>query len=270
MWVLLFAALLLLAAWWLLSLYALALVVLVYALSYLDGKEYTGERHWPQFRRLRLWRYLTPVKYLITNERDLSVVERRLYVAHGNTVDALVWGVGLHGGVLGEWSAGLRYVVPPPLMWVPVLRDILMWSGAVTWSAGRGPGLRAVLLDLLQSNRSVCYYPQPWALLDDPAVLPDELLQFAQQERLQLVPIAVHNEPLRYRFATAPWLRTLQRWSLRHMEYPAPWVYWPRWCGPKRPPRLELQFGAVISASRFETAAKLREVLEENMKSLQP
>src|SRR6185295_10231296 len=117
---------------WLLVLYALLLHVLnpyvsaglslLYALWYLDGREYTGERHWPGWRRFALWRYLSPVQYSIVNATDLEAqAGPRLYVLMpGNTYFATLWGIGLHGGRLPPKSAQLlHWVVPPLLMAIP-------------------------------------------------------------------------------------------------------------------------------------------------------
>ena len=166
MWILVVLALL----YWIfvhwLSMYVTALCTLVYMLWYMDGKEYTGERHWPQFRRFALWRYLSPVQHCVFNDADLNGIDyqtRRIYaLLPGDTLVSSVWGIGMHGGALSHFADRMHYVVPPIFMWIPLLRDVLLWTGAITYHPRKRP-LKDVLLALLHANRSVCYCPSHYA-----------------------------------------------------------------------------------------------------------
>lgn len=76
---------------------------------------------------------------------------KRLYVlVPGDTLISLVWGIGLHGDQL-PFAEHLHYVVPPILLWIPILRDILMWTGAITYSPTRP--LDSILVDMLNRSR---------------------------------------------------------------------------------------------------------------------
>lgn len=266
---------------WLLALYALLLHVLnpyvsaglslLYALWYLDGREYTGERHWPQWRRFALWRYLSPVQYSIVNATDLEAqAGPRLYVLMpGNTYFATLWGIGLHGGRLPAKSAQLmHWVVPPLLMAIPLLRDVLLWSGAVTWHERHHP-LADVLHALLNANRSVVYCPSLYANTvregATTAGLSDQMLLFAREQRLQLVPLLVSGERQRYHMVETPSVLRAQRWCFAHVGYPFPMLVWPRYCGRKRPPPLGLQFGAIMRCEVYPDVEHLRKALNENV-----
>lgn len=296
-----------------LSIYITLICLLVYMLSYWDGKEYTGERHWPGFRRcFGLWRWLTPVSYQIINEADLAAITHetpRLYVLlPGDTPMSSVWGIGLHGGALApRISDRLHYVVPPLFMWIPVLRDVLLWSGAVTYHPRKRP-LTDVLLDLLLSNRSVCYSPSHFANIAQPEVLlsvvepsdairdvemqtmtssvaadqpssssdkivtpclTDAMFDFARTNNLQLVPIVVRGERRRYAILESPTLSRIQRFTFRHVGYPFPFCFVWRFWSRVRPPMLHMQFGNIIHCStRYTQASQVRDVFTQNVGAL--
>jgi hypothetical protein len=242
-------------------LYATFGIALVYALWYFDGKEYTGERRWQWFRMWRLWRYLSPVDYTITNNNELNAVHevKRLYVmVPGDTVWATIWTIGLHGGQL-DFADRLHYIVPPALMWIPVMRDVLMWTGAVTYHPKKKP-LQDVLLDLLQANRSVCYCPSRYQDLIDSSSSTDggtgikttglsvAMFEMAHSRKMQLVPIVVHNERKRYYVMSSPTLARIQRFFFQWTDWPFPHIMFLRVVSRVRaPPRLQAQFGSIIN-----------------------
>lgn len=269
---------------WLVFLYALlvhglnayvsGIASLIYLLWYLDGREYTGERHWPGFRRLFVWRWLSPVIYVIANEVDLEnklgPKQQRIYVLlPGNTYFAVLWGVGLHGGRLPpKMSERLHWVVPPLLMAIPLLRDVLLWSGAVTYHERRHP-LPDVLLSLLNANRSVCYCPAQYAntVREGPttAGLSEQMLGFAHGQGTQLVPILVTGERRRYYIVETPTTLRAQRWTLAQCGYPFPMLVFARYCGRARPPPLTLQFGPIMNCADYSDISVLRESFNTNV-----
>ena len=55
------------------NLYSTSFVLVVYALWYFDGKEYTGERRWDWFRSWSIWRRFSPIQYTYAdNVTDLK------------------------------------------------------------------------------------------------------------------------------------------------------------------------------------------------------
>lgn len=276
--------------------YVTILLSLVYALSYFDNKEYTGERHWPAFRRLRVWRWFSPIQATITNETDLSALQHdsmRLYVLiPGETLIAAVWGFGLHGGVLrAEYAEKLHYVVPPILLWIPLLRDLLLWSGAVTWHPRKRP-LNGVIIELLQSGRSVCYVPSQCThgmhsvrdgdeehLLEGSyleaapliVAVPDmdgEIVSFLRQKAVQLVPVMITKERQRYYIARWRWLQRIQQWSVRQLLYPLPFIFWLRLTSRRKPPILQQQFGPILHCKTYRSDGELLSAFREATKRL--
>jgi hypothetical protein len=260
-----------------LSIYVSIAISLIYTLWYLDGREYTGERHWPAFRRFPLWRWLSPVRYVIANEVDLEEQlgpkHQRLYVLlPGNTYFSVLWGIGLHGGRLPpKMSERLHWMVPPLLMAVPLLRDILLWSGAVTYHERKHP-LSDVLLGLLNANRSVCYCPAQYAntVREGPttAGLSEQMLGFAREHGTQLVPILVTGERQRYHVVETPTVLRVQRWTLLHCGYPFPMLVFARYCGRARPPPLTLQFGPIMRCADYQEVGLLRESFNRNISNM--
>lgn len=284
-----------------LNLYLFVFIALIYGLWYFDGKEYTGERRWEGFRNLRLWKWLSPIEYTFANHTDLSLMNanvKRLYVLiPGDTYISLIWGIGLHGGHLLPFSSKLHYVVPPIFMWIPLLRDVLLWTGAVTYHSKKRP-LDTVILELLQANRSVCYCPSDFSNVVVPmmdleqgsggdggggsaAVVgeeemrftittpcpSDEMFTFARQERLQLVPVVTHGERRRYYIWEG--LGRVQEFFFQRMGYPFPICFALRVFSKRRPPRLHQQFGSIIECNeKYQTNEQLKESFCASIKSL--
>jgi len=255
--------------------YVTLLCALVYALWYFDGKEYTGERRWEAFRRLRVWRWLSPVEYhAAPGLRETTASKRLFVVVPCVTPAALMWTFGFHGGEL-EFRHVTHYVVPPPFMWVPLVRDVLMWSGAITYSLrdGSAHSLHAVLLDMLGQGRAVAYTPAQFlhnahADLEqsiDARYPTADLLDVARQEQFQIVPVTVQNERVRYAVWRAP--ASVQRWTHARSNYPFPLVYGLRVCGAQAPPPLTVQFGPVMNASIYQDTPALMRVLRQHVDS---
>jgi hypothetical protein len=257
-----------------LNIYVSGAAALIYLLWYLDGKEYTGERHWPQFRRFILWRWLNPITYHIPNALDLEQQQhgklQRIYILRpGNTYFSVLWGIGLHGGKLPpKMSERLHWVVPPLLMAIPLLRDILLWAGAVTYHERKHP-LLEVMLGLLNGNRSVCYCPAQYANTVGEGALTAELctqmLRFAKENATQIVPIVVSGERQRYHILETPSVLRMQRWMLHHAGYPFPMLVALRCCGQRRPPGLALQFGGIMYSGAYESLEVLQTALNGNL-----
>ena len=276
----------------LLSFYLFGFILLIYGLWYFDGKEYTGERRWEAFRNLRLWKWISPVDYTFANHTELSLVNsnvkvKRLYVLiPGDTYISLIWGIGLHGGQLLPFSSRLHYVVPPIFMWIPLLRDVLMWTGAVTYHSKKRP-LDTLILELLQANRSVCYCPSDFSNVVEEAketadiegggedtryvvTTPcpsEEMFSFARQEKLQLVPVVTHGE--RRRYAILEKLGRVQEFFYQRIGYPFPLCFALRIFGKKRPPKLHQQFGPILECNeKYQTNDQLRESFCASIHSL--
>lgn len=243
-----------------LNVYITAFLAFLYVPSYLDGKEYTGERHWRSLREWPGWRRISPIISQFANQRDLNAVDHksmRLYVmVSSKTLNSLVWGMGLHGGTLSPFAERLHYVVPPLLLAIPLLRDVLLWTGAVTWHSKRLP-LTDLILQLLRSNRSVCVTAASGNTIDM------ELFQFALAERIQMVPVVIQGEMDYY--YVGHWPR-LQSWTQKRLGYPWPQLIWPRRGGPKEMDQL---FGPILNCTdRYQNPEELSNAFCEGVQKL--
>lgn len=219
-------------------------------------------------RRLRIWRYFSPVRYTFSDEMQLCTRAKRLFVViPGDTIEALVWSFGLHGGQLdARYSEKLTFVVPPIFMKVPIVRDFLLASGAVTYDWSKDNPIEDLLLELLQAGRSVCYCPSGFANTtrveeadEETGIsavgIPENLLSFARQEKLELVPVIIHKEQERYYILRWP---KVQQYFYKLFDYVFPSLVLPRYWANKRPPLLRVMIGAAIHCEKWETNEKLK------------
>jgi len=253
-------------------------ILLVYGFWYWDGKEYTGERHWPLFRTLRIWRYLSPVEYVFPHKSDMMNTKgKRLFVfVPCSTPLALVWGIGLNGNQI-EFKHRMHYIVPPCYMWVPFLRDVLLWTGAITYSTfDTTKNMHDIIREMLLDGRSICYAPSNFNnTIDDlerqisTRYPPLEMLTFCVVESMQIIPVVVQGEHERYRIVDRPWLRAVQAWFYKKIDYCMPLVYWMRIFPAVRPlPPLTLSFGSAMECNLYETADGLDRALREKVAAM--
>ena len=256
----------------------------MYVLFYVDGKEYNGDRRMDVFRRFRVWRYFSPVQYTFADEQQLSLtgpsVKRMYVMVPGDTLGATVWTLGLHGGALNKHIAEkLCFVVPPLLLRIPLMRDVLLACGAVTYNTHSQKPLEDLLLEMIQSGRSVCFCPSRFGngTLSDTAAedaaergvvqtvdVPEQVLSFARAEKLQLVPIIVQGERKRYHIITWP---RVQRFFLKHLDYAFPQCVMPRFFARHKPPPLNVLFGPIIHCDeKYTSNADLRRHFREMVK----
>lgn len=251
-----------------------------YLLWYLDGKEYNGERRWEAFRTLKLWKWITPVDIVLSARNDLQTISgKRIFVfMHAYTPSSLIWSVGLHGGVI-QFKNTLHYMVPPLFMWIPIVRDVLLWTGAITWSNHNERfNKQAIIIDMISQSRSVAYVPSGFA---DKVLAHDDLetgieLRYPKEEMLdlfikegvQVIPVVVQGEWDRYRIIQHRYVKFLQAWFYKHIEYVFPLCYWYRWYAHARPPPVTVQFGSIMAASLYPTALQLRNTMRENVDTL--
>ncbi len=245
----------------------------------LDDSEYTGDARFNGLRRLRVWRLLSPVEHLHSDTDNNARKKSRIYVvmpSAGDVYASLVWGVGLHGGALSAGMAdSLVYVVPPIFLWVPLLREVLLWSGAITFSARRS--LTTVLQDVLASGRSVALYscmtsevpppPPPAAGARTLYVtqLSTAMFDFVRQKKFLLAHVYVSGATERYWVHhVLPYGNLLTRFIWTHTRYPFPVLWCYRFFARTRPPPMKLAFGNLLKCDPkvYETADALRHAFE--------
>lgn len=168
-----------------------ALFLLAYTLRWLDRAEETGHLAWPAFRSAFIWRWITPVKER-TGDQILQSSSKNIIlvtpVPHHST---LIWGIGL-----SSISNDVYYTQPWWLFHIPLVRDFLVWSGAVAEN-------EVNMLNVLQQQKSVCYpviacdEQEQEALAQLPA---DWLFQMAIHEQINLIIVIVQGS--HFHFAT--------------------------------------------------------------------
>lgn len=253
-------------------------LVAFYLMWYLDGKEYTGERRWEAFRSLRIWSWITPVDIELADRNDLqSVSGKRLFVfVHCYTPSSLIWSVGLHGGVL-KFKNTIHYMVPPIFMWIPIVRDVLLWTGAITYSLHNERHCKhSILSDILSQGRSVAYVPSNFAdkmgndleANIESRYPSEETTKLLIEENMQLVPVVVQGEFERYRIIQQTYIKQIQSFFYKHLEYGFPLCYWYRWYASSRPLPVRVQFGPLMSAQVYTTPQQLKEALKDKVSRL--
>lgn len=268
MYVALFVCLLLQLVLWIGSLYPplswtfpFLFALLYVPLYYQNDREYNGKMQWKGFRSLFLWRWLSPVSYPEQPEH----VGKLYVLVPGYTLASLVWGIGLHGG---RMPRKLLYIVPPGIMYVPILREFLLWSGAISYHPTRRP-LNDVLQKVIARGYSVCYSPALLHLNDEDleavAGLDGEMLGFARSSGVSIHAVAIHKEKERYHLLPLP---RVQKFMFKHIMYPFPHIYLYRFLSNKKPPMLTLVVAPAVASASFATEQDHRNALADRFKSL--
>ena len=218
----------------LLILLILQLLILLYLVRWTNGHE-RGSGNWPAFRTSCFWRPFSPVAEWPTLEPGRCIY----LIAPCASYTALWWSVGTC------MASDVHYMLPWYLFWVPFLRDILVWSGAIVQD-------EQVLLDALGKNRGVCYAlppaPQGRGAEDSIAIhLPSQwLLDMAIRERIPLRIITVQGEEDQY--FSLGWLG-----------------YWRRPSSFLCAQHIRLYAGVIIQSHVYQTASQLSQALAEKI-----
>lgn len=254
------------------GLLAFVALSVLYGLTYRWKSERTGYRRSKWFRGLSLWRKVGGVRPTPWNHRDVLLAHRNgpvaLVIGPSLTGMGLFWGIGLHGDeMLAELD--VLYTMPRVFFWIPLLRDVLLWSGAVLDSD-------AVVSDLLEHRLNVCvcpgglrgaHYKQDENTLTVGDV-PDAFLQACGRTNAILVPVVVHGEAKRYpriRLKTRdPFnlIRACQLFFMDNLGYPFPLLVWPRWNH-----KMTVSDGVPVSASLLEPE-KLKTTFQANWRNV--
>jgi hypothetical protein len=239
--------------------------LLLYVIWYRDGAEFNGYRTWDAFRALRLWKLFNPVQIEIYNASALK--RRSLFVfVPSCTPMPLLWTMGFHGGNIPA-HLEMCYLMPNIMFRIPFLRDLLLWSGAVS-------NQRDSILNLLQRNRSVCYSPSDFRdvlkIADDRPQFTfpdDELFDFAIKEGVPIVPVVCAGETERYNIYTNSWIRAAQMYCVKRIGFPEPLLFWARIFQKEPPSPLYVYVGAPIDSKVYEKTAELKQVFGSALKS---
>jgi hypothetical protein len=222
---------------------------------YLDNTHQTGARNWAWLRNLFIWKkWFNAVNYYYGSEQTIMGLKknrRTVFVAIGNITNmGLISGFGFHGGEYGHLN--IAYLLPAILFRVPLLREVLLWSGAVSDRFFETDGQFGAILDVVGSGRSCCFalnrmeeYPGEKA--EKEYTLPDTFYEFAKREKIQVVPVSISHEVSRYHYFTNP----LQRFFLETVGYPFPLFFIPAIFGEDPPKKVEIHMGVPMTPSEY-------------------
>lgn len=185
-----------------------------YATYFFDGNETTGYRTWNPIRKLHFG-----VKYVWGDKSQFvpPAGDKYLFVVMGNRTNlGLVLGFGLHGRNFHN----VCYLLPWSLFCIPLVRDVLLWTGAVS--------NRTDLLSLLEKGRSVCYAPNGMETDIEQGQFPNvDVFEFAFEHNVKVVPVHVLDEDKTFWIVNGPdWV---QQWCMQRVGWPWPFYVLPRW-----------------------------------------
>lgn len=232
-----------------------------FVLKYYDGDEYTGFRSWNWLRKFTFLGKST--KYVFGNPAAFSednVRDRMLFVVIGNLSNmGLIHGFGLHGNMFKNLD--LVYMLPWILFKIPILRDVLLWSGAIS---NNDPETN--ILKVLKKGKSVAYCPSNMQDFvnfsnprsDDPEkvtvhVPSNSLFEFAMRNKILVVPVLISGESLRYSFFRNHLVHRIHKMVYPVIGWPFPFLFFPRIFGEKPAEKLNIQIGTPMDGSIQES-----------------
>lgn len=237
------------------------IVFLLYiGLKYNDGDEYTGSRSW---KFLRKYTFNRSIEYESVDKDGYIENERLLFIVLGNITNfSLISGFGLHGGKFADID--LNYILPPILFKIPILRDILLWTGAVTYV---GTDKIGAVIQLLKKNKSIAYAPagmddllnytgtdQETITLQNPTI---DLFEFAIKNRIKLVPVLIQGETDRYNIRKNKYIHKIQRYCLNKIKWPFPFWFFVKIWNSEPPPKVKMFMGPIMNSEIFTDATAL-------------
>lgn len=209
-----------------------AVIFLVYLSYYIDGHEETGFRTWEGMRK---WSYGLGVKFRWGDRRQFEYPadttknpsckdKQYLFVVVGNLTNmGLIGGFGVHGRTFYNTC----YLLPHALFSIPLVRDVLLWTGAVSDKSD--------ILSLLKKGWSVCYAPRGMELRNNMDIevnkqTPDtSVFEFAMRNKISVVPVRIADEDRRFIIINGP--QKVQDWFKSKIGWPFPFFIIPRWKG---------------------------------------
>jgi hypothetical protein len=210
------------------------IVLYVLYVRYIDDGPTTGYRTNAALRKWTwLWSrpWLNPLRLVAPAGLTFAPPDAAQYifvVLPNHTNSALFWTFGVHGG--HGWrsvadSLRIAYLLPCVLFYIPLLRELLLATGAVANSEG-------ALQRQINLGRNVAYAPHGMAdvLAGSGRVLmpPVELFELVTRtQSLSLVPVVVH-EDTPCALLQHPRLHWIQSVTFALFRYPWPCVWFPR------------------------------------------
>jgi hypothetical protein len=236
------------------------IVFLLYiGLKYNDGDEYTGARTWNWLRKFTFNR---SIDYEFVDKDGYIEQERILFVVVGNITNfSLISAFGLHGGIFN--NAEINYILPPILFKIPILKDILLWTGAVTY---QGTDSVDTVLKLLKRNKSIAYCPANMddllaytstdceqVTLQNPSI---DVFEFAMRHKIKIAPVLIQGETERYSIRKNKYINKAQRYCMQQTRFRWPFPFWfgIKIFGKNPPPKVKMYIGPIMNPSVYDSA----------------
>ena len=234
------------------------IVFLLYiGLKYNDGDEITGARAW---KWLRKYTFNKSIIYESVDKEGYIEQERILFVVLGNITNfSLISGFGLHGGKFGD--VDLNYILPPILFKIPILRDFLLWTGAVTYERNDKEG---TVINLLKKNKSVAYAPSGMddvlnytgsdndiITLQNPEI---DVFNFVMKYKIRLVPVLIQGETERYSIRRNKYIHKIQKYCMNKWKWPFPFWFFVKIWGKDPPPKVKMYIGPIMDPNVYDSA----------------
>jgi len=232
--------------------------LLYFGLKFHDLDEYTGNRVWPFLRKFY---FNQSVTYQFSDKSVCNANQKLVFVVVGNLTNmSLISAFGFHGNIFQNLD--LIYLLPRILFKIPILRDILLWSGA-------GVNTTDNIARLLYNGKSVAFAPSGMNNMisyTDPKEkekiqMPSEdTLKFIYDNKLLIVPVLIGNETKRYWIWRGKYVHMIQTYfASTRLKWPFPVLYGVKIFGSTPPPKVTVTIGAIIDCSRLDSITKIQE-----------
>lgn len=256
----------------------LLLLLLYLVFWYYSGAEETGNDSKPLFRSWCLWKRFTAVQYIWANKEELNIKNRTyLFIVLPNATNmALISGFGFYGPNVFPRDFEVSYILPALLFKIPVVREVLLWSGACC--APNNKDVEGTILRLLRKGKSVAYCPTGMKDYfsnennnnNDDFELDPAIFQFAFSNKIYIVPVLVDKELERYSVSRSDqtYVRKLQKIAFNRWGIPIPLLIVPKIFGQGPPPKMVLSIGTTCDPTVFDDAGSFKRLCEGQIKGL--
>lgn len=225
-------------------------------LKYIDNEENKGNRSWSYMRQF-FWGKSVEIE--ATNVQQLKSDnlngKRVVFMVVGNLTNmSLISTFGLNGAQICK-NMDLVYMLPKILFYIPILRDFLLWTGAIAWKQEN-------IMNSIHKGKIVAYAPenmrdllQEVDIVSPPA---NEEFQFAMDNKLWIIPVLIRNETSRYMI----FRNRIQSYfySSTRLNYPFPHIFFLKIFAQEPPKRVKVFIGNPIDSSQYQEPAKLKSV----------
>jgi len=205
-------------------------IFVYYTLNYIRGSHLSGVDTFDLLRSLPFWKMLHRVKLRITDLERINDDTRYVVLLYPNyTNNALIWAFGLHGDRKMN-RLRLCYLMPWIMFYVPLLREILLLSGAVSAEGN----VEDRVIEMIRKGRNVVYCPTGMEdvlyVHEGNEIRPKKpTMNFytkAAENGYEILPtLCLGETDGKYFFVTSEYVRIAQEWILKKIGHPALLLY---------------------------------------------